>query len=178
MMKKVLILAGSPRKNGNSDVLGQQFALGATAAGHQVETIYLGDMKLNFCIACDTCRKNGRCFQQDDAEGIIDKMIEADVIVLASPVYFYTLSAQMKTLIDRCVSRYLQITNKEFYFIATAAEQEKGVMEKTMDCFRGFTDCLPGAIEKGTVYGNGVWQKGEIQHHPAMKEAFDFGNNI
>lgn len=88
-------------------------------------------------------------------------MIAADVIVMATPVYFYTMSAQMKTLIDRCCARYTEITNKNFYFIVTAAEPSIPAMERTIDGFRGFLDCLEGAREKGIIYGTGVWSVGD-----------------
>ena len=79
------------------------------------------------------------------------KMIAADVIVMATPVYFYTMSAQMKTLIDRCCARYLEIKNKEFYFIIAAAEESVPMMERTIDGFRGFLDCLEEPKECGTI---------------------------
>ena len=105
-------------------------------------------------------------------------MVQADVIVMATPVYFYTMDAQMKTLIDRTVPRYTEITNKDFYFIVTAADTEKANMERTLEGFRGFIeDCLDGAVEKGIIYGVGAWQKGDIEKTPAMKEAYKMGEN-
>ena len=91
-------------------------------------------------------QKNGVCVQNDDVAAILEKMLEADVIVLATPVYYYSMNGQMKTLIDRTLPRFYtnKISDKEFYFIATAAE-EKPAIERTMDDLRGFTDCLPGA---------------------------------
>lgn len=94
---------------------------------------------------------------------ILDKMLAADVIVMATPVYFYTMSAQMKTLIDRCCGLYTQMQNKEFYFIVTAAEDDQKKIERTIDTFQGFLDCLDGATIKGVVYGLGVWHAGEIK---------------
>ena len=108
---------------------------------------------------------------------ILGKMIAADVIVMATPVYFYTMDAQMKTLIDRCVARYTEISNKAFYFIATAAAG-RGAMERTADAMRGFTDCLPGAEVKGVVYGSGVYQKGEVMDTKAFQEAYRLGKKV
>ena len=105
-------------------------------------------------------------------------MIAADVIVMATPVYFYTMSAQMRTLIDRCCARYTEITNKNFYFIVTAAEPSIPAMERTIDGFRGFLDCLEGAREKGIIYGTGVWKVGEIEGKPVLKEAYEIGEKI
>ena len=109
---------------------------------------------------------------------ILNKMIDSDVIVMASPVYFYTISAQMKTLIDRTCSRYTEINGKDFYFIVTAADSSAENLERSVECFRGFTDCLVDATEKGVVYGAGAWQSGEIVGTPAMKEAYAFGKSV
>ena len=98
MGKKVLILAGSPRKGGNSDLLCDEFARGAEEAGHKVEKIYVQEQKIGFCRACYGCRGTGSCVQRDDMAPLLDKMVEADVIVLATPVYFYSMDAQLKAL--------------------------------------------------------------------------------
>ena len=104
MAKKVLILSSSPRRGGNSDRLCDRFMAGAQQAGHEVEKIFLKDRRIGYCTGCGACYGGaGPCPQKDDAAGVIGKMVEADVIVMATPVYFYTLSAQMKTLIDRRV---------------------------------------------------------------------------
>ena len=179
MSKKVLILSSSPRRNGNSDLLCNEFMRSAAEAGHQVEKIFLKDKHINYCTGCSVCSMYGKpCPQKDDAAEVVEKMIAADVIVMATPVYFYTMSAQMKTLIDRCCARYLEIKNKEFYFIITAAEQDKGAMERVIEGFRGFLDCLEGARERGTIYGLGVWKMHEIDGHPALREAYEAGRNL
>lgn len=110
---------------------------------------------------------------------ILEKMVGADVIVMATPVYFYTMDAQMKTLIDRTVPRYLEISNKDFYFIVTAADPDKSSLERTINGFRGFTeDCLDNAVEKGIIYASGVWKAGEIKGNPAMKQAYEMGVRV
>lgn len=178
MSKKVLILSGSPRKRGNSDLLCDEFLLGAEKAGNEVEKIFISNKKIGYCTGCYTCSQTGKCVQDDDMSEILEKMIEADVIVMATPVYFYSIDAQLKTLIDRTVARYIQINNKEFYFIVTAADNDKSKLERTIECFRGFTDCLEGSKEKGIIYGVGAWQKGDIQGSQAMKEAYNMGENV
>ncbi len=177
MYKNILVLSGSPRKGGNSDMLCDRFVVGATEGGHAVEKIYLCDLRINYCMACYVCRGNGVCVQKDDMTEILDKMVKADVIVLATSVYFYSMDGQMKTLIDRTLPRYTEIRNKGFYFIATAAD-DKGAMERTIDGLRGFTDCLPEAKVKGVVYGAGAWQKGEIEENKAMDEAYEMGRQV
>ena len=110
---------------------------------------------------------------------LLQKMVNADVIVLATPVYFYAMNGQMKTFIDRTVTHYTKISNKDFYFIITAADTMQKHIEKVIEGFRGFTaDCLDNAHEKGLVYGLGAWQKGEIENNQnAMKQAYEFGKN-
>lgn len=176
-MKNVLILAGSPRRGGNSDLLCDAFLRGAQEAGNSVEKVYLQNQKISPCLACYGCRGTGVCVQKDDMAVLLDKMIAADVIVLATPVYFYSMDGQMKTMIDRTLPRYTEICNKDFYFIATAAAGESA-MKRTTDALRGFTDCLPGAKVRGIIYGAGVYQKGEVTGTKAEKEAYKAGRSI
>ena len=178
MAKKILVLSGSFRKHGNSDLLCDEFVRGATESGNDVEKIFINDRKINFCRGCGVCNTTHKCVQKDDMEEILNKMVAADVIVMATPVYFYTMNGQMKTLIDRTVPRYEEISGKDFYFIVAAADGNKANMQKTIEGCRGFTDdCLPGAKEKGIVYGVGAWQIGDIKGSPAMKEAYEMGKN-
>lgn len=178
MSKKVLILSGSPRKGGNSDLLCDEFMKGAQESGNDVEKIFLRDKKIAPCNACYYCTQSGECAIKDDMAEILDKMQAADVIVMASPVYFYSIDAQMKAVIDRSVARWTDIPNKEFYYIMTAAENSAHVMDCTLECFRGFAVCLDNAVEKGVIYGKGVYDKGEIKNMPAMKEAYEMGRNV
>lgn len=180
MSKKVLIVSGSPRKGGNSDLLCDAFMKGAKESGNDVQKIFLHDKRVAPCNACYYCRDtgNGKCTIKDDMAEILDKMQAADVIVLSSPVYFYSIDAQMKALIDRCVARWRDIPDKEFYYIMTAAEDSSTVMDCTLECFRGFAVCLDNAVEKGVIYGKGVYEKGEILDMPAMKEAYEMGKKI
>lgn len=177
MMKNVLVLSSSPRKGGNSDLLCDQFINGAKEAGHQTEKVFLKEKNIKYCTGCGTCFNTGKCSRKDDMAEVLEKMISADVIVMATPVYFYTMCAQMKTLIDRTCSRYTEINKKEFYFIVTAAVNNKPAMQRTIEGFRGFTSCLNNPKEKGIIYGTGAWEKGEIIPKKAMKEAFEFGRS-
>ena len=177
-MKKVLILSGSPRKNGNSDILCDEFARGAAEAGNHVEKIRVSEKNIGFCRACYACRGTGVCAIKDDMAEVLQKMIDADVLVLASPVYFYSIDAQLKALIDRTVARWLEVKNKEFYYIATCAEEDKGATLTTLDCFRGYADCVQGAKEKGVIYGTGVYEKGKIEGTPAYRAAYEMGRKV
>lgn len=176
MSKRIVILSASPRKGGNSDMLCDRFMQGAQEAGHDVEKIRVHDAAIGYCLGCEQCRKNGgKCVQQDDMAEILEKMEAADVIVMATPVYFYSMNGQMKTLIDRTVPRYAQLKGKEFYFIATAADGGEHMLERTFEGFRGFTACLDGAEEKGVVYGAGAWKKGDIRQSPSMRRVYEYG---
>jgi multimeric flavodoxin WrbA len=156
-----------------------QFITGAQQAGHFVDKIFLRDKTINYCTGCGTCfNGNKSCPQKDDMSEILAKMVAADVVTMATPVYFYTMCGQMKTLIDRTCSRYTEISNKDFYFIVTAAVNSKPALERTLEGFRGFTSCLSKPKEKGIIYGTGAWDKGEIMGKPSMKQAFEAGKSI
>ncbi|MDD2835923.1 MAG: flavodoxin family protein [Methanothrix sp.] len=178
MSKNVLVLSASPRKSGNSDLLCDQFMLGARDEGNHVEKIYLSDKEIGYCTGCESCYTSHKCVQQDDMAEVLEKMIAADVIMMATPVYFYTMNAQMKTLIDRTCPRYTEISNKEMYFIVTAADNRKQAMERTLEGFRGFTSLLSGAKEKGIIYGTGAWHMGDIKTSRAMAQAYAMGKTV
>ena len=177
MSKKVLIISGSPRVNGNSDMLCDQFAKGAGQSGNQVEKISLAGKKIGFCTACYACEK-GRCPQNDDVSGILKKILDSDVIVLATPVYFYTMTAQLKALIDRSVMVYPQRREKEFYFLMTMADSDENNFAGTLAALRGFVLCCENSVEKGIVEAAGVYEKGAILNHPAMIEAYRLGRTV
>jgi multimeric flavodoxin WrbA len=177
-IKNVLIISASPRKGGNSDLLCDQFLNGAQDAGHKAEKITLRERKINYCLACDGCKKNGgTCIQKDGAAEVLEKMIAADVLVLATPVYFYTMNAQMKALIDRTYAKYPNLGTKDVYIIVAAADSSKEAMERTIEGFRGFTSCYSGLAERGIVYGTGAWNIGDIRGSRAMDEAYAMGKN-
>ena len=161
MTKKVLILSSSPRRGGNSDTLCDEFMQGAIESGNEAEKVFLRDKTIHYCTGCSTCSLHEKpCPQKDDAAEIIEKMVAADVIVMATPVYFYTMSAQMKTLIDRCCGLYTEMKNKEFYFIVTAAEDDRKLMERTVDTFQGFLDCLENPSKELCMEPEfGMWAK-------------------
>ena len=177
MGKKVLVVSASPRKQGNSDMLCDSFIKGAVEAGHEVEKIFLSDKNIGYCVACGTCmtESKSQCSQDDDMADIINKLLYCDVYVLATPVYFYCMNAQIKTLIDRAVPIYRELKNKEIYFILTAADSETRAMDGTLVSLRGFTSILPGSKEKGTIYGLGMWGKGDAEKSPAMNDAYEMG---
>lgn len=177
-MKNVLILSGSPRRNGNSDLLCDAFGAGALDAGNAVEKIFVRDKKIGYCNACYGCRKTGKCVIQDNMAEVLEKMHWADVIVMASPVYFYSIDAQMKALIDRTLPQWTKLNSKEFYYIMTAADDSDTVMDCTLECFRGFAVCLNDAREMGIIYGKGVYEAGDVKNTAYMQQAYDMGKGV
>ena len=178
MSKKILILSGSPRAAGNSEQLCDEFMRGAQESGHTVEKIRVAAKKVAPCSGCYFCKNHGgQCVHKDDMAEILQKMIDADVLVLASPVYFYSIDAQLKAVIDRTVARWLEVKNKEFYYIVTMADEEVSSADTTLACFRGYAACVQGAVEKGVIVGNGVYTPGEITGLQAMQTAYSMGKN-
>ncbi len=179
MGKKVLILSGSPRKGGNSDILCDEFMRGALESGNEVEKIRVSEKKIAPCSACYFCKDSGgKCVHKDDMAQVLQKMIDTDVLVLASPVYFYSIDAQLKALIDRTVARWLEVKDKDFYYIVTMADEELASADTTLACFRGYADCVEGAKEKGVIIGNGVYQSGEIKNSKALCDAYNMGLSV
>lgn len=174
----VLAISASPRKNGNSDVLCDQFLNGAKESGATVNKIRLAEKKISPCVACYGCMDTGICVKKDDMAEIQQAMVDADVIVLATPVYFYCMNAQMKIMIDRCLARYQEMVGKKIYFIATAADPQHSALDETLAGLRGFLHCLPDARECGIIYGTGTWDKGDVYKHPALELAYKMGKEV
>ncbi len=180
---KVVVVSSSPRRNGNSEVLADQFIKGAKEAGHDVEKIVLSQYKINPCIGCEYCRKHDhQCFQKDDADEIIKKIVDCDAFVFATPIYFYSLSAQIKILIDRFFAREYEIreseTRKKAYLILTSGTPNIEDAAPTVESFRGFIRVLRTVDEGGIVYGLGAFNRGDAQNHKAYQEAYEMGLNI
>lgn len=179
MSKSLVIISASPRIGGNSEILCEEFLAGAKSTGVSGEVIYLRNISIHNCLVCQWCEKNqGECIQKDDMSAILDKIIQSDVIVLATPVYFNSMNARMKTLIDRTAARYKALNNKNFYYIVTGADERKLAMERTIEGFRGFTKCLVKAKECGIIYGTGLISKGDIKGTLLLKKAFEMGRDI
>lgn len=177
-MKKVLVISSSPRRGGNSDTLCNQFIKGATEAGNEVEKIFLKDYTINYCTGCGVCVETSKCPQKDDMADLLQKMIDTDVVVFGSPIYFYTMSGQLKTFIDRLCARYLEISGKEFYYILAAAETSLLSVDRAVVEFGGLLDCLENPKHCGTVRGVGAWKVGEINDKPSMDEAYQMGQAV
>lgn len=180
MSKKILVISSSPRKGGNSEMLCARFQKGAEEAGHVVRMVNLNDYHIGYCKGCFACSKNeeGACFQNDDMASLVDKLISADVIVFATPVYFYSMSGQLKTFIDRLVPVYEKLTKKDVYIFVTAADENPDMLESTVEAIRGLTrDCMEGTNEKGVIKAYGVNEVGDIKGTEFYKAAYEMGKN-
>ncbi len=179
MSKKVLIISTSPRKGSNSDALADAFAEGARAAGNEVEKVNLAGKNIQFCRGCLACQTTQRCVIRDDADLIEQKMEVADVLVFATPIYYYEMSGQMKTMLDR--GNPLYTTDYKFrdvYFLSSAAEDEEFVYKKAESGLQGWIDCYEKARLAGIVFAGGVTGVNEVENHPAQQKAYEMGKAI
>ena len=179
MGKKVLILSSSPRKGGNSEALAAVFAKGALEAGNQVETVYLREKQYGFCKGCLVCQKLGHCVIKDDAVEIAAKMHDADVLVFATPVYYYSVSGQLKTMLDRANPLFdSDYAFTKVYLLAAATENEEETVEGAVKTVQGWVDCFERCALADTVFAGGVTDVGEIAGHPALEKAHQMGKEI
>ena len=179
MSKKVLIISTSFRKGGNSETLADEFARGAKEAGHQVEKICLYDKTIHFCKGCLACQKTGHCIIQDDADSIIQKMQVAEVIVFATPIYYYEMCGQMKTMLDRSNPLFpFDYKFQDIYLLASAADSNESAIDGAVKGLQGWIDCFEKATLKGVVRGVGLDNIGAIKESPVLHKAYHIGNTI
>ena len=171
MSKKVVVLSTSLRSNSNSELLAKSFVEGAKESGNEVEYISLKNKDIRFCIGCLACQKLGHCVIRDDVTDIMDSVLNADVVVRATPIYYYEMSGQMKTLIDRLNPMYSKDYKfRDVYLLATAAEEGDEVFE--------WIDCFEKTSIKGTVLCGGVSNGGDISSNTKLKEAYNLGSHV
>ena len=181
MSKKILILAGSPRKHGNSDHLADAFINGAEKAGHDVEKVYIKDLKISGCLGCMACQKNGgKCVQKDDMSSIYEKVMAADVLVLAFPVYFYSWNSQLKAVLDRFCAIEKLLTNTTFYILVSCAAPSMEFEQPVLDSFRNYLSCFRagGNTEGGFVFAFGTVNLNDAKDNEAVNQAFSMGENV
>lgn len=179
-MKKVLIISTSLRNNANSEILAQEVEKGAKDAGHEVEFVTLKDKEIKFCKGCLACQKLGKCVINDDANAITEKMRVADVIVWATPVYYYEMAGQMKTMIDRANSLFATGKNfSEVYVITTSADTSKGVVNTVLNGVNGWIACFDGVELKGYLEAGGLEGADEASNRKdLLEQAYNLGKNI
>lgn len=179
-MKKVVIINSTPRKGGNSEILAKEFEKGAKESGNEVEFYTLRDMNFGFCKGCLACHKTNKCVIADDFQPLAAVLSKADVLVFASPVYYYSVCGQLKTFLDRMNPIYsMGHSFKDVYLISTAAENEKSAVEGSISDIQGWVDCFDGVKIKGVVYGIGADTVGSIKNNEqALADAYEKGKNV
>lgn len=180
-MKKVLIISTGLRNNANSEILARETEKGANDAGHDVEFVSLKDKNIAFCKGCMACKKIGHCVINDDAVEITEKIKNADVIVWATPIYYYEMSGQMKTLIDRSNSLYTaDYKFREVYVITSSADGTQGVAHTVLSGVKGWIACFSKGVNLcGWVEGGGLDNPSDVQNFPSLlKQAYDMGKNM
>ncbi len=175
-MSKVLVISTSLRKNSNSDALADEFLNGAKAAGNETEKISLRGKDIKFCIGCLSCQKTGKCVLKDDMEEINKKLHDCDVVAFATPIYYYEMSGQMKTLLDRANPLYDSDYHfKKVYLLSTAAENDENVDDRAIEGLCGWIECFKRASLAGVVFAGGVNAPGDIKENAELKEAYNLG---
>ena len=152
---------------------------GATDTGNAVEKINLYGKTINFCKGCLACQKIKKCVIADDVKDIIEKMKTADVIVFATPIYYYEMAGQMKTLLDRTNPLYgTDYAFRDIYLLSTAADDGDGIDSRAITGLEGWIECFPKARLAGTVFAGGVTSVGEIKGHSALNKAYEMGKSV
>lgn len=178
-MKNILIISTSLRNNSNSFLLADAFKKGAVDIGHNVELVSLKDKNIAFCKGCLACQKIGHCVIKDDAIEITEKMEKADIIVWATPIYYYEMSGQMKTMIDRANSLYSKDYKfKSVYLLATATEDESYVPEGAIKGVQGWVDCFEGVSFTETLFVGGVTNPDDIVGNDGLNKAYELGKSV
>lgn len=176
MTKNVLVISSSLRKGSNSEALADMFIRGAAEAGHKTEKITLDGKQIGFCKGCLACQKTLKCVINDDSRAITEKMLQADIIAFATPVYYYGMSGQLKTVLDRANPLFSSDYKfKEIYLLAAAAEDAKTTVSGTVTGIQGWVDCFGKAEFKKTIFAGGVNSTGDIAGHKALNEAYEVG---
>lgn len=183
----VLGIYGSPRKGGNTDQLLDKVLEGARSAGAEVDSLYVRDLSMSGCIECGGCDKTGKCVVEDDMQGVYPLLEKADVIFLASPIFFYSVTAQLKALIDRVqaiwAKQQLEQTPDEKrmfkrgrgYLIAVGATRGKNLFEGAQMVARYFFDALSMSYEGG-IFFRSLEKKTAVRENPeTLQEAFNLG---
>ena len=178
-MKKVVVISTSLRHGSNSQVLAEQFAKGAEAAGHQVELVSLRGKEIRFCVGCLACQQTGTCVFKDDVPAIMERVLQADVVCWATPIYYYEMSGQTKTLIDRMNAMYAKDYRfRDVYLLTTAAEEEMFVPQRAESGLQGWIDCYGKSALKGHLFCGGVGGPGEIAGNAKLQEAYEMGKKV
>ena len=175
---KILVITGSPRRNGNSNTLADRLIKGAEEAGHSVVRFDSAFKNVHPCIACNKCGMNGECVFKDDFEFIRNNIIDAEVVVFATPMYYFGISAQIKTVIDRFYAINGQIhVPKKAVLIMTYADTSAKEAQPIISHYETLLNYL-GWSDAGKVIASGVWTEGAVNNTKYPKLAYELGKNM
>lgn len=179
MSKKILVISTSLRKNSNSEALAAEFIKGAKEAGHNVDMITLVGKTIKFCKGCLACQKTQLCVIKDDAIDIAEKMRNSDVLVFATPIYYYEMAGQMKTMLDRANPLFSSdYSFRDVYMLSTASDESSSTPKRALSGLQGWIDCFEKAQLVGSVFAGGVTAVRDIKGHKALREAFEMGKKV
>ena len=180
IMKNVLVITTSNRNHSNSTALAAEFVRGAKEAGNKVTEISLKGKHIRFCLGCCICWKTHRCvIRDDDMARIVEAVKNADVLVFATPIYYYEMSGQLKTTLDRLNPLYTDEYNfRDVYCLTTAESADPTTPEHAVNGIKGWVRCFPNARFVDSVFAGGILNAGAIVGHPALKTAYEMGRSI
>ena len=179
MSKKVTVISTSLRQGSFSEELAHSFAKGAEDAGNDVTFISLKGKKIGFCTGCGACQKAKRCVIRDDAPGIVETMRTSDVVVWATPIYYYSCTGQMKTLIDRANSLYVSDCSiKDVYLLVTCADTDADAISGTLSVVEGWTGCLEGTRVAGTFTATGLPDSESLEGTGFPDKVYEMGKRV
>lgn len=177
-MKKVLVVSSSLRGQSTSRALMDEMIKGLKE-NNEVSLIDLRKLDLRFCVGCLACQKTGKCIQKDDINGLLKEVNDADALVFVTPIYYYSISGQLKTFLDRMNPLYISEDRKfkEVYALFTCADDAEGAVEGPIKAIQGWVDCFDGVSLVKTFNGFALNEVGDIT--PEIKEeAYAFGKSI
>lgn len=179
MNKNVVIISSSPRKGGNSDTMANEFLKGTVEAGNTAVKINIRDMELKFCIGCLSCQRTGKCVLNDGMNELYDTVQQADVLVFATPVYYYGMTGQLKTFLDRLNPLFSKDNSfKDVYLLMSAAEEEMSAMDGTINGAQCWIDCFDGVTIKDVLRGIGLTDPRDIDNTDFKRLAYEMGKNV
>lgn len=179
MKKNIIVISSSERINGNSEILVSEFVKGARE-NNNVEVINLRELNYGFCKGCLACQSTNKCILKDDISNVIDKVCNADILAFATPIYYYSISGQLKTFLDRMNPLYVaDYKYREVYLFTACADSSSNAMDVAINEINGWISCFNGVELKGTLCGTSSTGIGDINKQTEiLKKAYEIGRNI
>lgn len=176
---KILVITGSPHRHGASDLLAEQFIRGVIEAGHTVDRFDAAFANLHPCLGCDRCGMDGACVQKDDGNAMLERLLQADLVALVTPLYYFGLSAQLKIAIDRfyAVNGRIQQKRMDAVFLSVCWNSD----DESMAALKHHYDTLCGYLnwrDRGAIYGLGCGTRSMTEHSDYPEQAYRLGRSL